>query len=142
MNEITEQNLVNLIKEKFPKFLPYWQAYFNKWGSDAGIGDDMEPFVHYIVDEIRSENYHEVEEIFNHVEFLLCNGDELVQVVVENCVLIPLMYKSRQEIEFVNYSKFLGTESINFLKTWLKFECPFYFKYLLIEPRLKDLKLE
>jgi|GEM_PF-786145 len=125
MNEITEHNLINSIKEKFPKSHSFWQVYFNKWGLNTSVGNQMEPFVEYIVNEIKSENYDEVENIFNYIEFLLCNGDGLVQVVVENCFLVPLIYKNNNEIQFLKFSKYLGKETLDFLRTWLKLDGTF-----------------
>lgn len=122
MNEITEENLLISIQEKFPELQTYWQTYANKRDLSAGLGDDMKPFLDYIIDEIKSENFHEIENVFNYIEFLICSGDELVQVVVENCLLVPLIYKNNREIKFINFSKYLGAETLNFLKTWLRYD--------------------
>jgi len=32
MKEISGKDLINLIKEKFPKFIPYWETYISHWG--------------------------------------------------------------------------------------------------------------
>jgi hypothetical protein len=122
MNEITEENLIISIREKFSKFQPYWQSYANERDLSAGLGDDMKPFIDYVVNVIKSGNYREVEDVFNYIEFLVCSGDALVQMVVENCILVPLIYKNNLEIQFINFSKYLGKETLNFLKTWLKYD--------------------
>lgn len=87
MNQIKENDLINLIKEKFPKFLPFWDSYTNKVGLNRLIGDDITPFLDYAIDEIKSENFHEIEKIFKFIELLIYEGDEVVQTVTEACFL-------------------------------------------------------
>ena len=122
MEEITQYNLINLIKEKFPKFILYWEIYVNKWGSDMGLGNDLGPFFDYVVNEIKSENYNEIEKIFKFVEFLMCNGDELVQTVIATCFLEDLLNKDPDEIQFIKFSKYLGKNSIDHLRAWNEFQ--------------------
>lgn len=122
MDEITEHNLINSLKEKFPKFYPYWEVYFDNCGSNTALGDDMSPFVDYIFDVIKSENYDELKKVFNYIEFLLSNGDELVQVVIEKCLLVSLIYKNNRQIQFVKLSPYIGEKTLNFLKSWHQFD--------------------
>jgi hypothetical protein len=122
MEMITEHNLINLLKKKFPKFIPYWKIYNDKWGSDMGVGNDLGPFFNYTIDEIKSENYEEVENIFNFTEFLMCSDDELVKTVIATCFLEDLLNKDPEEIQFIKFSKYLGKESITYLREWNKFQ--------------------
>lgn len=116
MNQIKENDLINLIKEKFPKFLPFWDSYTKKVGPNRLIGDDITPFLDYAIDEIKSENFREIEKIFKFIELLMCEGDEVVQTVIEACFLQSLYYKNPHEIQFIKFSKYLEKESIAYLR--------------------------
>lgn len=116
MNQIKENDLINLIKERFPKFLPFWDSYTNKVGTNRVIGDDITPFLDYAIDEIKSENFNEIEKIFKFIDFLMCEGDEVVKTVIEACFLQSLYYKNPRVIQFSNFSKYLEKESIAYLR--------------------------
>jgi len=58
MKEISDKDLINLIKGKFPKFIPYWEDYVSECeGEDLGISNDVRPFTRYVTAEIKSENF-------------------------------------------------------------------------------------
>ena len=122
MEEITRCDLINLLKEKFPKFIPYWEEYISDCGgTDLGISNDMTPFFDYALDEIKFENCNEVEKIFSFVEFLMCNGDKSVKNAIAICFLEDLLNQDPNEIQFVKFSQYLGKESIGYLRAWNEF---------------------
>lgn len=121
MEEIKENNLMNLFNEKFPKFVPYWDTYVNKWGLDMGLCNDVLPFGKYVIYEIKLENYIEIEKIFNFIEFLLCNGNEYVKTAIATCFLEYLLHKDPEEIQFIKFRQYLGKETIAYCRAWDKF---------------------
>jgi len=121
MERITEERCIELIKEKFPKLLPYWEAYIRDFGSDLGINIQMLPVGEYAIDVIKSGDEIEIKKIFDVVEFLLCNGDESVQNAIATSFLEYLMSKEPDEIQFTKFAKFLGEQAIGYCRAWDKF---------------------
>ena len=113
--------MIELIKEKFPRFHSYWETYIRDHGSDLGITIQMLPFCKYTVDAIKSNNEAEIEKIFNFVEFLLCNGDDDVQTAITTSYLEALMSKDPEEIQFIHFAKYLGKNCREYCKAWDEF---------------------
>ena len=120
MEGITKNNFADLIKEKFPRFIPYWEDNVNYWGLELASNDVM-PFAYNAVDEIKSENEKEIENIFILVEFLMCAGDEYVQTVIATYFLEYLLSKDPDEIQFIKFRQYLGKETIAYCRAWDKF---------------------
>lgn len=121
MEKVTAENFINLLKEKFPKFIPYWDSYVNYWGMNQGITIQMIPFSEYVVDVIKTNNIIEIKNIFDFVEFLLCNGDESIQNAVATSFLEYLLNKAPDEIKFNVFAKYLGENTIKYCKAWDEF---------------------
>ncbi|MCP5505396.1 MAG: hypothetical protein H7A38_00755 [Chlamydiales bacterium] len=121
MEEITEKRCIELMKETFPKFLPYWESYIKKHGSDDGITIQMLPFCEYTIEVIKSNNEIEIKKIFDFVEFLLCNGNDFVQTGITTSYLEYLMSQDPDEIQFASFVKYLGKNSIEYCRAWDKF---------------------
>jgi len=121
MERITEERCIELMKEKFPKLLPYLEAYIRYFGSDLGIYTQMIPVGNYAIDVIKSEDEVEIKRIFDFAEFLLCNGDESVQNAIATSFLEYLMSKEPDEIQFTKFAKFLGEQAIGYCRAWDKF---------------------
>ena len=96
------------MKEKFPKFLAYWETYIRDFGSDQGLNIQMMPFEEYAIDAIKSNDEVEIKKVFDFVESLLCNGDASVQDAIATSFLEYLMSKDPDEIKFSTFVKFLG----------------------------------
>src|SRR5690348_1412938 len=120
MEKITEEKCINLLKEKFPKFIPYWEAEIALWG-DRGMMAQMLPFSKYAIDVIKSNNTIEIKNIFDLVEFLLCNANQSVQNGVATVFLEYLLAKDPDEIKFRNFHQYLGIKSIDYCRVWDKF---------------------
>lgn len=121
MEEITENKCIELIKKKFPKFLPYWESYVRENGLDDGITIQMMPFEEYTMDAIKSNNKVEIRRIFELVEFLICNGNESVQNAMTTAFLEYLMSNDPDEIQFASFVKYLGKNSIEYCRAWDEF---------------------
>lgn len=121
MKQITGERCIELMKEKFPGFLSYWEAYIRDFGSENGLHIQMLPFDEYTIDMIKSKDEAEIEKIFNFVEFLLCNGDDDVQTAITTSYLEYLMSKDPDEIQFASFVKYLGENSKGYCKAWDKF---------------------
>jgi hypothetical protein len=118
MEEISDETLINLIKEKFPKFTPYWESYIQDWGLDEGVIMKMLPFNEYVVDVIQSQDEKEIKRIFDFVEFLMCNGNDLVQAAIATGFLEGLLNKDPNEIQFIKFRQYLGKETISHCRAW------------------------
>ena len=55
MQTITLAECNKLLKEKFPNFIPYWEAEISLWG-DEGILALFGPFADYAIDVIKTNN--------------------------------------------------------------------------------------
>lgn len=121
MIQITEDNLIALLKEKFPRFIPYWNSYIDYWGLDEGITMKVLPLGKYAVDMIKSKDEAEMKKFFDYVEFLICSGDDLVQTAMTTSFLEYLMSKDPNEIQFTTFAKYLGKNSIEYCRAWDKF---------------------
>jgi hypothetical protein len=121
MERITGERWIELMKEKFPKFLPYWDYYIKNSGSDLGLTIQMLPFGKYAIDVIKSNNEAEIKKIFDFVEFLLCHGDDSLQTAITTSFLEYLMSKDPDEIKFSKFVKFLGKNAVEYCRGWDKF---------------------
>jgi hypothetical protein len=109
------------MKKRFPKFIPYWESYVDYWGEDQGITVQMLPFSEYALDIIKANRDVDIKNIFDFVEFLLCNGDDFVQNAITTSFLEYLLSKDQNEINFSKFSKYLGNQTINYCKAWNKY---------------------
>lgn len=121
MENITDENLISLLKEKFPDFIPYWESYVEYWGINQGLTIQITPFSDYVVDVIKSKNEDEIKHVFDFIEFSICNGDESVQTTMTTSFLEDLLSRAPTEINFSTFAKYLGEESKEYCKAWDKF---------------------
>jgi hypothetical protein len=121
MEKITGERCIELLKENFPKFSPYWENYIREWGPDEGLIIQLFPFGDYAIDMIKSNNEVEIKKIFEFVEFLLSNGDDDVQTAITTGFLEHLMHKDPHEIKFKTFCQYLGKESLEYCRAWDKF---------------------
>ena len=121
MKEITEERCIELIKEKFPRFLPYWERYVKEEGLDNGIIIQMIPFEEYTIDTFKFGTAQETKKILEMVEFLLDKGNEAVKDAIATEYLEYLMNIDSKEIKFRELVKFLGKHSLEYCKAWDKF---------------------
>jgi hypothetical protein len=120
MEMISDENCIELLKEKFPKFVPYWESY-KDFAWDLGLTIRLIPFGDYVIDVIKSDNQEEIKRIFDFVEFLLINGDESVQTCITTGFLEHLLSEDPEQIQFKTFAKFLGPNSISYCKAWDEF---------------------
>ncbi len=120
---ISKQNCITLILEKFPEFLIYWEQYKKLWGNEeSGFYNDMSEFSHYIIDALvrKQADTAQIREIFNFVEYLLVNGDDDVKNALSTCVLENILNQTDQ-IDPADFVPFLGNESREYCKAWDQF---------------------
>ena len=121
MKKITDENCISLIREKFPKFVPYWESFVSCWGGNQGLTVQMLPLCEFVVDVIKTNDQIEIKAIFDFVEFLICNGDESVKDAITTSVLEYLLSKDPDEIKFSKFSKLLGENTIGYCRAWDEF---------------------
>ncbi len=121
MTEVSDKELMDLLKEKFPKFVPYWEDFINYWKCYEDIISQMIPFVDYVAEVIKSMDALKLKEIFDYVEFLMCNGNEQVQIAITTGFLEGLLNKDPDEIQFINFHQYLGHKSIEYCRAYDRF---------------------
>ncbi len=121
MDKLILEKAFMLLKEKFPKFIPYWETFTNYWEIYEGITALMTPFSQYAVEVIKANDTNEIKKIFDFIEFLLSNGDDSVRNAVTTIFLENLMNKDPDEIQFTTFAKYLGENSIGYCRAWDKF---------------------
>jgi len=81
----------------------------------------MIPLTDYVVDIIKSKDENEIKRIFVFIEFLMCSGDEDVQTAIATGFLKDLINYDPDEIQFINFSQYLGKKTIDHLRGWNEF---------------------
>lgn len=114
MKEITENELINLIRERHPRCILE--------SKEVVLNDVVGEFLKYTVKEIKVKNDDEIEKIFVFVEVLMCTGNQALLDAVAICFLEELLNKDPHEIQVVNFSKHLGKRSIAYLRAWSDFQ--------------------
>lgn len=121
MEAITEQNLIKILKEKFPKFIPYWESHINYWGEDDGIVRQASTLTDYVVDVVKSQDDNEIERIFDFIEFLMCHANQSAQEAVATGFLEDLLNRDPHEIQLIKVYQHLGEETLAYCRAWDKF---------------------
>ena len=121
MVKILSENLISIIKDRFPKFIPYWNSFVESFGLDEGITIQMIPFSLYAIDVIKENNKLEIKQIFDFVEFLLVHGDDLTQTAITTSFLEHLLAKDPAEIKFADFVDLMGRNAIEYCKAWDEF---------------------
>jgi hypothetical protein len=120
MEKITLEQCLILLKERFPGFIPHWEAESALYG-DQGILVLFGPFARYTVEVVKTSTTSEIKNIFDLVEFLLNNGDQSVQNGAATVFLEHLMNQDPDEFKFSSICKYLGAHSIDYCRAWDKF---------------------
>ena len=121
MTKVSEKELINLIMLKLPKFIPYWETYINYWGTDEGIIMQMLPFGKYAVDLLKSKHEKDINLFFDFIEYLMCNGDKLVQAAITTGLLEHLLNNDPDEIQFITFRQYLGYNTLEYCRAWDRF---------------------
>lgn len=120
MEEITGERCINLMREYFPSFSPYWNSYIENYDSDLGIAIQMLPFEKFALEAIEAKDETTIKNIFYFIEFLILNGDEFVlnatTVFLEN-----LMDRDPKQIKFSTFVQYLGKYALRFCRAYDNF---------------------
>jgi hypothetical protein len=116
VEKITGERCIELMKETFPNFSSYWDAYIVDYGSDEGLTIQMLPFGKYAVDAIKAKDEIAMKKIFEFVEFLFLNGDQDVQGAVATGFLDHLLHKDPEQIKFSTFVQHLGKNAIEYCR--------------------------
>jgi len=120
MKKITEEQCLNLLKERFPNFIPYWDSSVSCWETTEGMLAQMIPFSQYAEDVLKNNNIVEIKNIFDFVEFLLCGGNESVRNGIATCFLEYLFNIDAAGIKFTSFCQYLGKKSLDYCRVWDK----------------------
>lgn len=104
MKEIDANSCMNLLREKFPKFVPYWDSFVKENALNNGLFDQLTPFEDYSIEIIRNGNESEIKDLFNFVEILIEFGTSYVRDAITTGYLEYLMNNDPDEIQFSKFS--------------------------------------
>ena len=76
MKKISAENCIEIIKETFPGFIPYFDSYVKDCGPDNGISIEFMIFADFAIDVIKSGYESEIKKAFNFVEMLMSEGTQ------------------------------------------------------------------
>jgi hypothetical protein len=119
MEKITDERCLELMKERFPEFLPYWDLCIEN--HDLGLIIQMMPFGKYARDAIKTKDEIKIKKIFDFVEFLFINGDQSVRNAIATGFLEYLMNIDPEQIKFSTFVQHLGTNALQYCKAYDKF---------------------
>ncbi len=117
---ITE--VMTMIFQRFPDFLPYWQQ-----ARDGEYWDDFEQsiaqfsiFSHYSIDLLVDINTSPalISQLFVVAEDCLQYGDDQVKTGITTCYLENIMNVTPEKIDPARYISFLGQQSRRFCQAW------------------------
>lgn len=126
MEEITERNCIEILKHRFPNFLPYWVAYLNHWNMDEDSAKKEEviikilPFADYVINLIKNEQMLELKTVLKFVEYAICNADMPVKIAMTESFFDYLLSKDPKEIQFKAFCHYLGEKSMTYCRSWSK----------------------
>jgi hypothetical protein len=74
---ITQTEVMPLLLQACPGFLPRWKEHLAYWGKDErGIFNDTSEFALYVVDSYSRGNVSEFADLFSLIDRILAQGDE------------------------------------------------------------------
>lgn len=118
---VLRKDCMELILKQVPSFSDAWQAHLDYWGDEVpGLCNDMTAFSRYVTDLLNSsEQVENLAEIFNLIEYLLINGDQVVGDAVATCFLENLInVSSTEKLDSRKFVSFLGPESRAYCQAW------------------------
>ncbi len=121
---VTEEQVMNLILQKFPSFNDAWEKHLAWWENDKpGLCNDISVFSRYVIELIqKGESEEKLKEIFTFVEKLMNEGSQKVQEAVATCFLENLINATSWEtISPASFVNLLGPESKEYCKAWDEF---------------------
>jgi hypothetical protein len=120
--KVSQENCMKLILNKFPDFLPLWNAY--KAEEDeyfkTSLWGEMSEFSHYIWTLLGAKTLDpaRVKEIFCYMEELLVNGDDDVQNAICTCFLENILNVTPEQVDPKQFVSHLGPESRKYCLAW------------------------
>lgn len=122
MEKITAENCISTLLENFPLVQPLWKAYLKEWGEGCGLYNEIDPFLDYLIDNLKEKNWDEIEKFFYLLEVMLCKGDEFIKTLTATGFLEGLLGMAvNQGLDFTEFSKYMGKNSVEYCEAWDKF---------------------
>lgn len=121
---VSDEQVIELMLEKFPDFEKAQKEYMALFGEDSGISGNMSAFSHYVIDLIEQNkiNKDDLNKIFNFIEELMEEGTDTVKDAVATCFLENIINAtSWGAIPASSFVPLLGKKSKEFCKAWDEF---------------------
>lgn len=121
---ISKENCMSIILEKFPGFQARWSAYKSDWeGEETTIYGEMCTFSSYAKRLLAHGKTDPsfIKEMFSFMEYILENGDEDVQNAVCTCFLENILNVTPSDIDPKRFVEYLGPQSREYCIAWDEF---------------------
>jgi|GEM_PF-2170856 len=111
MEKITEKNCIETIRELFPRFERYWEAYSKMWSLTQAIHLKMVSFANYLLEILMERDETEMRRHLNFVEYMLQYGTDEVRHSVMTVVFDLVLSKDPEEINLDEILPFMGEQT-------------------------------
>ncbi|MCE5318951.1 MAG: hypothetical protein LLG04_16510 [Parachlamydia sp.] len=130
---INQDNCIDIIIEKFPKSNVFFSRALKKDIHDEfdesyeplprkSLHGEMAEFSDYVSELLQKDTESQyIKDIFNFMEFLLAEGDDMVQNAVATCFLENILNRTPEKIQPHTFVPFLGKQSREYCKAWDSF---------------------
>ena len=118
MENINDKDLVILLREKFPKSIPYLELHNKSFGSEQGLTIQMIPFADYFADVMQNNEDVLIRDIFAFIEFLICKGTQSVQQAITTGLVEYLLNNDPSNMNFGKWHQYLGKKTIAYCRYW------------------------
>lgn len=130
---ITQQNCIDILLEHFPNSKPFFSRSLQENIPEEfdenyeplqkkSLHGEMSEFSDYVSELLQKNTDPQyIKNIFNFMEYLLSEGDDMVQNAVATCFLENILNITPRDIKPQTYVPFLGKQSREYCKAWDKF---------------------
>jgi hypothetical protein len=117
---ITKENCIQVILQQVPEFRERWQAHLLSWeGEEPGLCNDLAEFSLFVVELLKDGARDGLPAIFDLIERLLVDGDDIVKDATATCFLEGLVnVAAARGLSMTHFADLLGPESQAYCKAW------------------------
>lgn len=92
---INDANVGDFLSQRHPDFAPTYAAHVERWGTENPLLYDLfRRFAQeYLIPRLRTDTAEERALLFDTVEQLLTDGDDLIDDIVDNQIIDELVYQ-------------------------------------------------
>jgi len=129
---IHKDNCVDLILQEFPQSIPFFSSQqideiqdvneFCEQPQRKSLHGEMAEFSDYVSELLQNDTESQyIKDIFTFMEYLLAEGDDMVQNTVATCFLENILNRTPLDIQPHTFVPYLGKLSREYCKAWDSF---------------------